>query len=147
MGEFASRYGLQFAVAQLLFGLALWALSLKRFGRPRAPTEALRVGSTDALLATSRIYREGHHHAHAALAICRELSLELATRAGVAPHATAAELVEGLTRRGRADLAMALTEVTRAADGASADDDVRTVAKLAALARRQLHQPRGRLTP
>jgi hypothetical protein len=147
MGEFASRYGLQDAVGQLLFGLALWALALRRFGRPKAPTEALRVGATDALFATSRIYREGHHWAHAANAICRELALELAPRAGLAAHASTDELVAGLTRRGRADLAEALTQVTRAADTASADDDVRTVAKLAALARRQLHQPRGRLTP
>ncbi len=147
MGEFASRYGLQDAVGQLLFGLALWALALRRFGRPRAPAEALRVGSTDALFATSRIYREGHHCAHAANAICRELALELAPRAGVAVNASTDELLAGLTRRGRADLAEALARVTRAAETASADDDVRTVATLAAVARRQLHQPRGRLTP
>ncbi|HYO52935.1 DUF4350 domain-containing protein, partial [Archangium sp.] len=60
--DFARRYGLHFAVAQLLLGLCLWAVALKRFGRPRPPPESVRVGSTDALFAMSRLYREGRHH-------------------------------------------------------------------------------------
>ncbi len=141
MGEFASRYGLQYAVAQLLAGVALWALALRRFGRPQVPREDLRVGSTDALFATSRIYREGKHVLHAAQAIAKEVASELASRAGVASHATTDEIVAGLEHRGRADLARALTELTHSAASATLDDDVRTVARLAALTRRQLHRP------
>ena len=35
--DFARRYGLHFAVGQLLLGLCLGALALRRFGRPRPP--------------------------------------------------------------------------------------------------------------
>ncbi|MFP2913195.1 DUF4350 domain-containing protein, partial [Pyxidicoccus sp. 3LFB2] len=42
--DFARRYGLHFAVAQLLLGVALWSVSLRRFGRPRRRLESARVG-------------------------------------------------------------------------------------------------------
>jgi hypothetical protein len=140
MGEFAARYGLSYAVAQLLLGVALWALALKRFGRPRTPPREIRVGSTDALFATSRVYREGKHHAHAAAAITRELAATLATRAGLSNRSTPTEVSAALDARGRKDLARALLDVARHAAGAITDDDVQTVARLAALTRRTLHQ-------
>jgi hypothetical protein len=140
MGEFAARYGLSYAIAQLLLGVALWALALKRFGRPRTPPREIRVGSTDALFATSRVYREGKHHAHAAAAITRELAATLATRAGLNSRSTPTEVSAALDARGRKDLARALLDVARHAAGALTDDDVQTVARLAALTRRTLHQ-------
>lgn len=142
MGEFAARYGLHYAFAQLMVGVAFWALALRRFGRPRAPREELRMGSTDALFATSRLYREGRHHGHAAASIARELAAELASRAGVSGKSTPAEIGAALEVRGRKDLARALLDVARSASAADSEEDVREVAKLAALARRHLHQRR-----
>lgn len=143
MGEFAARYGLQFAVAQLLLGVALWALALRRFGKPRPPDEELRVGSTDALFATSRLYREGGHHAHAAASIARALAHELAAKAGVSGRLEPAEIGAALEVRGRKDLARALLDVSAAARAADDDRDVQHVATLAAVVRKTLqHQPR-----
>lgn len=144
MGEFAARYGLQYAFAQLMIGVAFWALALRRFGRPTAPKEELRLGSTDALFATSRLYREGRHHTHASASIARELAAEMATRAGVSGRSTPAEIGAALEVRGRRDLARALLDVARAAAQTSTEHDVRDVARLAALARQHLHRhPRG----
>ena len=139
MGAFAGRYGLHYAVAQLLFGLSLWALALKRFGRPSAVSTDLRVGSTDMLLATSRIYREGRHHAHAAAAIVRGLVADMAARAGLTAQDGAERVSDALARRGRASLARALDDVVRHGDAVTSEEGVRSVARLAALARRQLH--------
>jgi len=146
MGEFAARYGLQYAVAQLLLGVALWALALKRFGRQRDPARELRVGATDALAATSRIYREGKHHPHAAEAIVKELAAELAAKAGVSGRSTPTEISAALQLRGRADLARALLDVFAAAQQTHTDAELQQVARLSALARRHLHQP-ARKTP
>ncbi len=143
MGEFAARYGLQYAVAQLLLGVALWALALRRFGRPRPPEEELRVGSTDALFATSRLYRAGKHHAHAAASIARALAHELAEKAGVSGRLEPAEIGAALEVRGRKDLARALLDVSAAARTADDERDVQHVATLAAVVRKTLqHQPR-----
>jgi Fe-S cluster assembly scaffold protein SufB len=141
MGEFAARYGLSYAIAQLLVGVALWALALKRFGRPRSPPSEVRVGSTDALFATSRLYQAGHHHAHAASAITQALAATLATRAGVSGRSTPTEISAALDARGRPALARALLEVARHAAGATTDADLQTVARLAALARTMFDQP------
>lgn len=141
MGEFAARYGLSYAIAQLLVGVALWALALKRFGRPRSPASEVRVGSTDALFATSRLYQAGQHHAHAAAAITQALATTLATRAGVSGRSTPTEISAALDARGRPALARALLEVTRQAAGATTDADLQTVARLAALARTMFDQP------
>ncbi|MFZ5441637.1 MAG: DUF4350 domain-containing protein [Myxococcota bacterium] len=146
MGEFAARYGLHYAVAQLLLGVALWALALRRFGRPRAPAEELRVGSTDALFATSRLYREGKHHAHAAASIVRHLAAELALRAGVSGRAEVAEIGAALELRGRKDLASALLAVGQAARSTDSDADVERVAALAATARK-LNQHQRKPSP
>ncbi|MDP1920689.1 MAG: hypothetical protein Q8L14_30880 [Myxococcales bacterium] len=138
IAEFAARYGLQFAAGQLLLGVMLWAASLKRFGRPRVPADAARIGATDALFATSRLYREGKHYAHAAASIAKELAAEFARKAGVPARAEASEISAALDLRGRKDLATALLDVTRAAHTASSDANVETVARLAALARLKL---------
>lgn len=141
MGEFAARYGLHFAVAQLLLGVALWALALRRFGSARAPKEELRVGSTDALFATSRLYREGRHHGHAASCILRHVAAEFAQRAGVSARLDVPEIGAALETRGRKDLARALLDLGLAASGAVSDADVEKVAALAATARKlNLHQ-------
>jgi hypothetical protein len=141
MGEFAARYGLHYAFAQLMVGVAFWAMALRRFGRPRAPKEELRLGSTDALFATSRLYREGRHHAHAAASIARQLAAEMAVRAGLSGKSTPSEIGAALEVRGRKDLARALLDVARTAAGTSSENDVREVASKAALARKHLHQP------
>lgn len=148
IAEFAARYGLQFAGAQLLLGVMLWAASLRRFGRPRLPPDAVRIGATDALFATSRLYREGKHHAHAASSIAKELAAEYARKAGVSGRAEPSEISAALDLRGRKDLASALLDVTRAANEAHNDAGVEAVARLAALARLKLEATpkKGRTT-
>jgi hypothetical protein len=138
MADFAARYGLQFAVLQLIGGVCLWAAALRRFGQPRPLSEDIRVGSTDALFATSRLYREGRHWAHAADSILKELSAELAALAALPARSEAAEIAAALKLKGRADLAEALTAVRTAADAVGAEGDVQRVAGRAAAARRLL---------
>lgn len=137
--DFARRYGLHFAVAQLLLGVALWSASLKRFGRPRPPPESVRVGATDALFAMSRLYREGRHHAFAAGLVARGLAQELALHAGLPPHAPAASVAEGLAARGRDDLANGLRALTRMAESVTDDKDLQQLTTRAAELRRRLH--------
>lgn len=142
MGEFASRYGLQYAVAQLLLGVALWALALRRFGANRGIVDERRVGSTDALIATSRLYREGKHTAHASMSILRHLASQLAMKAGVSGRAEPAEICAALEVRGRKDLADQLLAVATAAAHTTSESDVEQVATLAANIRKNLnHQP------
>ena len=140
--DFGRRYGLQFALAQLLAGLALWALALKRFGRPRPPPEAARLGGTDALFATSRLYREGRHHAFAAELLVRGLLLELAPAAGVRPGSTPLHVQEGLRARGRADLARGLAALVAEAGSATDDASLTRLASRAARLRVRLHPDR-----
>lgn len=143
IAEFAARYGLHLAIGQLILGLCLWALSLRRFGRPRAPAQEDRVGSAEALSATSRLYREGRHHAFAAGLIAAGLTQELAAVAGRPPHATLAEVGAGLRSRGRADLAAALVEVDGLARTARSDEDVEQTARVASRARALLARRRA----
>lgn len=140
MGEFAARYGLHFAVGQLLLGVMLWALALRRFGSPLAPPEELRVGNTDALFATSRLYREGKHHVHAASSILKHLAADFAVRAGVSGRLGPAEIGAALEVRGRKDLAHALLDIARAVGATNSEADVERVAALAAIARKTLNQ-------
>jgi hypothetical protein len=137
--DFARRYGLHFAMAQLLLGVALWAVALKRFGRPRPPPEATRVGSTDALFAMSRLYREGRHHGFAAGLVARGITQELALHAGLPAHAPTDTVAEGLEARGRGDLARGLRAVAREASGVTSDKDLQQLAAHAAELRRSLH--------
>lgn len=129
---FARRYGLHFAVAQLLVGLGFWALALRRFGRPRPPPQEERRAGLDALLATSRMYREGHHHGFAAELILQGLTRELAGAAGLPSSASPKAVADGLARRGRRDLATGLREVHALAHGAQHERQVERVAVEAA---------------
>jgi hypothetical protein len=142
--DFARRYGLHFAVAQLLLGLCLWAVALKRFGRPLPPPESVRVGATDALFAMSRLYREGRHHAFAAGLITRGLTQELALHAGLPAHAPAQAVAESLASRGREDLANGLRAVVRNAEATSSEGELQHLATRAATLRQRIH-PSGRL--
>jgi hypothetical protein len=137
--DFARRYGLHFAVAQLLLGLCLWAVALKRFGRPRAPPESVRVGATDALFAMSRLYQEGRHHAFAAELITRGLTQELALHAGLPAHAPPTAVAEGLTSRGREDLANYLRAMVRNTRVVSDDKSLQVLATRVAALRNLIH--------
>ena len=135
IAEFAKKYGLHFAAAQLLLGLALWAAALRRFGRPLPPPEDVRLGSTDALYATSRLYREGKHFAFAAGLIANGAAVDLAPAAGLPSKASPKEIAAGLRARGRDGAANALLEAAREAPGAKSDADVLRVARASAQAR------------
>ncbi|QSQ18649.1 hypothetical protein JY651_25110 [Pyxidicoccus parkwayensis] len=137
--DFARRYGLHFAVAQLLLGVTLWSVSLKRFGRPHPPPESVRVGATDALFAMGRLYREGRHHAFAAGLIAKGLTQELALHAGLPAHSPATSVAQGLRERGRDDLAKGLQAVAVQADTVSSDSDLQQLAANAAGLRQRLH--------
>lgn len=146
LGAFAARHGLQLAAAQLLLGVILWAASLRRLGPPKHAREEARIGATDALSATSRLYREGHHFQHAAGCITRQLSAELAPLAGASARATPDEVSASLDLKGRKDLARSLLELTRDAGSASSDHDVLRVATRAASLRTTLQDARTRRT-
>ncbi|NTX64735.1 hypothetical protein HUA74_29200 [Myxococcus sp. CA051A] len=137
--DFARRYGLQFAVLQLLVGVALWSVALKRFGPPRPPPESARVGATDALFAMARLYREGRHHAFAAKLVSRGLTQELALHAGLPAHATHTAVSDALKERGREDLARGLNDVAARAETAANDSDLQQLAARAAGLRQRLH--------
>ncbi|MGQ0506401.1 MAG: DUF4350 domain-containing protein [Myxococcaceae bacterium] len=141
IGEFARRYGLHFAAAQLLLGIVLWAAALRRFGRPRPPEEQTRQGSTDALFATSRLYREGHHWQFAASQILRQLCSELAPYAGISPRTPGPELADALLERGRRDLGLRLHPLLARARAVNSDADLQNLARDAALLRASLHHP------
>jgi hypothetical protein len=146
--DFARRYGLHFAVAQLLLGVVLWSVSLRRFGRPRPPPESARVGATDALFAMGRLYREGRHHAFAAGLIVRGVTQELALHAGLPPHSPARQVADALGERGRADLARGLQAVAAQADTVDSDPDLQQLAATAAGLRQRLHSAgAGRRNP
>jgi hypothetical protein len=137
IAEFARRYGLHFAAAQLLLGLCLWAASLRRFGKPKKPAEDQRVGAIDALFAQSRLYREGKHQAFAAQLISSGLSQELAPTAGLPSRSEGNKEVAGLHARGRPELGRALADVVVHANGVSSETDLQRVAELAARARQR----------
>jgi len=147
MGEFAARYGLHFAVGQLLLGIALWALALKRFGRPMAPPEDRRVGNMDALAAPSACYRGGKHYGHSAYSILKHVAPEFALKAGVSGRMEPGDIGAALEVRGRKDLARALLDIAQHARSASSDADVEKVASLAAIARKSLHAHPPRNAP
>ncbi len=140
MAEFAARYGLHVAVLQLLMGVGFWALALKRFGKARRLTETNRVGATDALFATSRLYREGRHHQHAAQAIVQALAQELAAKAGVSARAKPSEIVEALAARGLGAKASLLAELIKRAENAHGENQVHELARMACLARQSLQK-------
>ncbi len=142
VAQFAARYGLHFAALQLVFGLCLWAVALRRFGRPRVPPEEERVGATDALSAASRLYRAGRHHAHAAEQIARTLARDLAPVAGLPERSTLPEVSRGLQARNETALAHLARDVERHAAHASGERDVEHAAAKAAQARQLVYQRR-----
>jgi hypothetical protein len=111
VGDFARRYGLQYAALQLLLGLLFWALSLRQFGRPLPVSEDARIGSVDSLLATSRLYREGGHHAHAARLIVAGLTADLASHFSLTPQSTPQQLITAMTAAGKEQWATALQRI------------------------------------
>jgi hypothetical protein len=139
LGEFASRYRLHFAIGQLAFGVVLWALSLKRFGRPRPPMAEFQTASTEALWAMARVYREGQHYAHASAVMLKHFTRELANHLGLSHHLEPHQVAAALMERGRKDGAAALREVMDAVSHAKSERDVQKVAMLTALARRTLY--------
>ncbi len=154
LGEFARRYGLHFAAAQLLLGVMLWSAALRRFGRPRMPLAQERVGGTDALFASSRLYREGGHRAFAVSQILKGVTAELAPLAGLSPRSASPEVAGALTAAGRPELGSALTELLSLQASVSTDEDVRRAARGAALLRQKIrtrksheHRPSQRTTP
>lgn len=136
IAEFAARYGLQFAILQLLFGLAFWAVSLRRFGAARPPPTEHRQMGQEALSASSRLYRAGKHRAFAASLIVNRLAEELAPVGGVSPHSPAEEIAAGLERRSRAELAAGLKQLRAQADQCASEPDLQRVAHDAAELRR-----------
>jgi uncharacterized protein DUF4350 len=138
VAELATRYGLHFAIGQLLLGLCLWGAALRRFGRPRQPPEDERLAAADALSAISRIYREGKHRAHAAQQILKGLLQDLAPVAGRRPQDGPKAVGASLEARGRKDLAAALHEVHVLSELATTERDLERTARAAALARRRL---------
>lgn len=138
VAELAARYGLHFAIGQLLLGLCLWGAALRRFGRPRQPPQDERLAAADALSAISRIYREGKHRAHAAQQILMGLLQDLAPVAGRRPQDGPQAIGASLEARGRKDLAAALGEVHALSQAATTERDLERTARAAALARRRL---------
>jgi len=138
VAELATRYGLHFAIGQLLLGLCLWGAALRRFGRPRQPPEDERLAAADALSAISRIYREGKHRTHAAQQILKGLLQDLAPIAGRRPQDGPKAMGASLEARGRKDLAAALHEVHVLSELATTERDLERTARAAALARRRL---------
>lgn len=146
IAHFALRHGLHLALAQLLLGVVFWALALRRFGRPRLPALDVREEGTDALRATSRLYREGKHHAYAAELIAQGLAQELAPSAGVPLRTPPGEVAAALRARHQPALAAALEDVAAHAKDATSDRAVEKVARLAALSRLQ-HSSHRRSRP
>lgn len=142
IASFAARYGVQFAIAQLILGVCLWAGALRRFGRPKPPPEDVRVGGTDALFATSRLYREGRHCGHAAVEIVRQLTAELSQLVGLPARSEPRDVADALTARARADLAGVLADVHTRSQAARSDADVLEVARRAAAARKLMQRPK-----
>lgn len=140
IATFAARYGLHFAIAQLLFGTALWALAMRRFGRPLVPKEEERIGSHDALFASSRIYREGRHYQWSASLIARGLAQDLAEHVGLPASAQLPEVAQALRARNEDAIATSLEEVDASAQRASTETDVLACATRAAQARTTLHE-------
>ena len=98
------------------------------------------VGSTDALFAASRIYREGRHHGYAAGLLARGVAQDLAPHAGLPLRAQPEEITRALRARGEVELADLFETTQTRAHHAESERDVEKVARHAAELRRHLHQ-------
>ena len=123
ISEYARRYGMHWALLQLLLAVWLWVASHRRFGAPREVAGEGRVASADYLLAMARIYRIGGHRAHAARLLVDGLARFLAGKAGLSPHAGVRMISARLAGRGRRDLARALSGVAEGAESAAQSDN------------------------
>lgn len=140
VGEFARRYGLQYALAQALLAALVWAWGVRRFGRPRLPQEERRIGSTDALLASARLYQEGGHVRHAGAVIVKQLCAELGPRAGVSSGAPLETLAAGLEAHDHAPWAAQLRALGQRLPALAHERDLLHLAQAAARLRQQLTQ-------
>ncbi|MGI5861326.1 MAG: DUF4350 domain-containing protein [Myxococcales bacterium] len=122
ISEYAQRYGMHWALLQLLLAAWLWVASHRRFGAPRAVVGEQRIASADYLLAMARIYRLGGHRDHAARLLIDGLSRFLAGKAGLSAHAGARMISARLANRGRRDLARALAVAVEGSDSAAETD-------------------------
>jgi hypothetical protein len=137
ISAYAARYGMHWALLQLLLAVWLWVAACRRFGAERAPREEQRVGGADYLLAMARIYRLGGHRGHAARLLLSGLRRFLATKAGLGSHAEPNAIAGALARIGRRDLARSLTAVEMAVeDGATSDRALLVFARRCASTRR-----------
>lgn len=136
--DFAKRYGVHFALLQLLLGLLFWVLSMRRFGPPQPPEEEVRTGRSDLLAATANLYRGGRHHRGSAEQLARWLTQHCAAAAGLRPHATREEVLEALRVRGLTTTASALSEVWELAHHAASEAEVLATARATTAAVREL---------
>ncbi|HLT29808.1 MAG TPA: DUF4350 domain-containing protein [Myxococcaceae bacterium] len=129
--RFGARYGLHWTLLQLLLGLTVWALSLRRFGPPRPPEVETRNNRIELLEASARLYREGGHARWCASRIARWLTRSLAPTAGVRIHAEPTEVIAGLRARGLERLAQGLEEVQSAAHASTRPAELLQTARAA----------------
>jgi hypothetical protein len=139
IGSFARRYGLQYALAQLIFGLVCWAFSLKVFGRATTPQLDLRREGTDALLSTSRLYLEGKHLQHAADVLVIGTVGAVASRFSFSSQSSATQTAEMLRLAGETQAAATLDRLVAAAKRVRTEDELLTVAREASALRRLSH--------
>ncbi len=136
VGDFARRYGLQYALAQLLLGLLFWSLSLKTFGKPAPPEQDNRNASVDALLSTSRLYQEGGHHQHAAALLVTGLASAISQHLNLASNASVDEVVTALRAVGDEKQADELMTLSSLGSNARSEHDVVALAQRAVRLRR-----------
>jgi hypothetical protein len=144
VAAWASRYGLQFAVLQLLFALVLLAASTRRFGRPLPRRgEALNLGA-DYLVAMARIYRQGGHRQHAVRRVLSGMNQAIGARFGVSGRITSDSVASAAERQGRKEVAAALRSLaTEASSGPLSDGDVLRIARRVARLRQSVESAKN----
>jgi hypothetical protein len=138
---YATRYGLQWAIVQGIFALALFALALRRFGAARPVQEDARRASTDHLLAMARIYQQGGHRLHAARALLRGVQRALQSAARADRQASLDDLADALTAQGHPDRAAALLALAHSASPDLSESELVALATAAAALRQSAAAP------
>ena len=141
VAAFGRRYGLPFALGQLVLGLFAWAASLRRFGPPLRPAAQGRVLATDALAATGRLYRAGRHHTEAAQLLVRATSTALARASALSATASPEQISAALTSRGHAAEAVAYLALMSRPPVGRSDAQLTSLAQEAHRLRRAMHRP------
>jgi len=144
--SYAARFGLQWAIVQGLFALALWSLALRRMGPPRPIVESERRGSADYLLAMARIYRLGGHRAYASEALVRGATRQLQQLTRLHRTAGLDHVAEALVAQGQPGLAGLLRELRDSSRGELDEAALLTLSRKAALLRDRA-QSRAAPTP